>query len=236
MKTLNPKLFINVNGKYEIIPKVLNKLKEIALAFVDYLEDEGVSMNVADIQLLGSNCGYDYTDKSDIDLHIVTDFEAISCDSELLQIALNAERTKFNTDHDITIKGIDVELYVEDVKAGTNSNGIYSILHNNWVKYPEPENNEMPEYESYLIQWKNIIDKALCSDNLHEVQRIINRLYMMRKNSLATQGRFSAGNLIFKNLRNEGLLDALKDKRADLESKKLSLESKLIIESLVRRK
>ncbi len=235
MKTLNPKLFVYINGKYEIKPEVVNKLKEIALAFVDYLEDEGVHMNVADIQFLGSNCGYDYTDKSDIDLHIVADFEAISCDSELLQIALNAERSKFNTDHDITIRGIDVELYVEDVKAGTNSNGIYSILHDNWVKYPEPETTELPEYESYLIQWKNIIDKALCSDNLYEVQRVINRLYMMRKNSLATQGRFSAGNLIFKALRNEGMLDALKDRRSELESKKLSLESKLIINSLVRR-
>ena len=53
-------------------------------------------------------------------------------------------------------------------------------------------------------------------------------LYMMRKNGLATGGRFSIGNLVFKELRNLGLLDALKDKRLDLESKQLSLECLLL--------
>ena len=229
MNSLNPKLFIfDNNNYYKLKPEIQLKLKEIANAFVDYIENQGIKLNVADIQFLGSNAGYDYTNKSDIDLHIVSDFEAITCDSDLLQIALNAERSRFNIDHNIKIKGIPVELYVEDVKAGTNSNGIYSILYDKWVKYPEPETQPKPDYSSYLNQWKSIIDKTLACDNLYEVQRVINRLYMMRKNGLATQGRFSIGNLVFKELRNNGSLDALKEKRLELESKQLSLECLLL--------
>ena len=48
----------------------------------------------------------------------------------------------------------------------------------------------------------------------------------MRKDSLAINGEFGKGNLIFKQLRNEGLLSLLRDKIKDLTSKKLSLESK----------
>ena len=227
MKTLNPKLFIYKDNRYELIPEIREKLKQIANAFVDYIEEQGIYLNVADIQFLGSNAGFDYTDNSDIDLHLVSDFESISCDSNLLQIALNSERSRFNLSHNIRIKGISVELYVEDVNAGTNSNGIYSILYDKWIKYPEPENVKKPDYSSYLQQWKSIIDKALAQDNLYEVQRVMNRLYMMRKNGLATSGRFSIGNLVFKEIRNLGLLDALKDKRLDLESKQLSLEALL---------
>lgn len=229
MNTLNPKLFYSdYKGKYKLNQDICAKMKQIADAFIDYIYEQGVNLNVADIQFLGSNAGYDYTDKSDIDLHIISDFDAVTCDRDLLQIALNAERSRFNTSHDIRVKGIPVELYVEDIKSGTVSNGIYSILYDKWIKYPESEDIELPEYEHYVLQWKNIIDNALACDNLYEVQRIINRLYMMRKNGLAARGRFSIGNLVFKKLRNDGLIDALKDKRLELESTQLSLECLLL--------
>ena len=223
MEYLNPKLF-EYTGMCKLKEDVRVRLEEIARAFIDWLEDEGISIPIADIQFLGSNAGYDYTPYSDIDLHIVSDFEAITCDTNLMQIALNAQRSRFNEDHDITIKGIPVELYVENVNAGTNSNGIYSVLYNKWIKYPESEDVVKPDYTEYLNQWKSIIDKALACNSLYEVQRVLNRLYMMRKNGLATTGRFSIGNLVFKELRNNGLLEELKDKRLDLESKELSLE------------
>lgn len=222
MQQLNPKLFDNNILK----ASVKHKLREIADAFLEYLKEEGITLSIADIQFLGSNAGFDYHDNSDIDLHIVADFESVTCDTDLLQIALNAEKTRFNQDYDITIKGIPVELYVEDVKAGTNSNGIYSIKFDKWIQFPKPEPNiTINEYDENLAQWRNIVTTALTYTDVDMIQNVINRLYMMRKNGLATEGRYSKGNLIFKAIRNEGLLQQLKDKRIELQSRQLTLES-----------
>ena len=38
-------------------------------------------------------------------------------------------------------------------------------------------------------------------------------------------GEYGKGNLIFKELRNQGVLQALKDKKVELETKEMSLES-----------
>ena len=123
---LNPKLFYLSDNRYFMKESVRNALYKIASAFIEFLEVDGISINIADVRLVGSNAGFDYTEYSDIDLHIVCDFEAISCDSDLLQIAFNSQRSLFNQSHDITVKGIPVELYVEDVKSGVSSDGICS--------------------------------------------------------------------------------------------------------------
>ena len=45
---------------------------------------------------------------------------------------------------------------------------------------------------------------------------------------IVTDGEFSKGNFIFKEIRNLGLLDALKDTLKDIRSKELSVESLLV--------
>ena len=67
--------------------------------------------------------------------------------------------------------------------------------------------------------------KSIRTRNVEEVNEIINVLYLFRKNSIAQSGEFSYGNAIFKEIRNLGLLDKLKEKLAELKSKNLSLES-----------
>ena len=46
----------------------------------------------------------------------------------------------------------------------------------------------------------------------------------MRKESLATDGEWGIGNLIFKEFRNLGYLDSLKDRKYKHRSKELTLE------------
>ena len=128
MNKLNSKLFyLDACGKFMVKPEIRERLLEIAETFKSYLANDGLEINVVDIRLVGSNAGFDYNEFSDIDLHLVADLDCIGCDSAIVQVALNAEKTKFNSNLDISVKGIPVELYVEDVKAGVNSNGIYSL-------------------------------------------------------------------------------------------------------------
>ena len=217
--TLNQKLFSGEKLK----PEIKDRILKIVDAFVD---DLTIKPDVIDIQLVGSNVSYNYTPNSDLDVHIVTNFELLACDENLVQALYNAEKTNFNKNHDIKIKGINVELYVEDVKAGTASNGVYSVIEDDWVKFPK----KLTDVKEYNLSreigiWKGKIEEALSNGTEQEVKDIINRLYMIRKNSILIDGEYGKGNQLFKEIRNLGLLDELKEKVHELLSRELSLES-----------
>lgn len=229
MNTLNPKLFHEGNdGTYIINEGIIDNLNTITQSFTNYLSEQGVELSIADVRIVGSNAGFDYTDKSDIDLHIVADFEATSCDTATLQILLNSERRSFNTTYTPSVKGIPVELYVEDIKAGTESNGIYSILQNRWIKYPVREyDNQIDtnKYNDNVNQFINIIVKTIATRDLQQIQHLLNRIYMMRKNGIEAGGRNSGGNVVFKQLRNLGYIKQLQSARDELISNQLTFES-----------
>lgn len=218
---LNPKIWDKNNSLH---PQVKSKINDIVNAFLEYVE---VPIKVADIHILGSNASFNYTDKSDLDVHIVANFDLMNynCDP-VLQAYYNSARSAFNEEYDITIKGINVEMYVEDIKANTVSNGIYSIYKDDWVKFPSKIPVINVDIQPELLKTVKFVKSIINSNQLGLVEDGINSLYIMRKSSLATDGEYGEGNLIFKEIRNMGLLDKLRDKRAELISRDLSLEQK----------
>lgn len=227
-KTLNPKLFekliINKRCSYSLKSDVCQKLNEIGETFIAYLKDNGVDATPIDIQLVGSNASYDYNESSDIDLHVILDFDAISCDTNILQIALNSEKRQFNNTYDITVKGIEVEIYVENVNSSAISDGVYSTLRNCWVSYPTYTDVRLPNIGKEVSKIVKLSSKLLKYGNENSINQLINQLYLIRQNGLRKFGKYSKGNLVFKELRDLGILDKLKDKRDTLRSRELTLE------------
>ncbi len=223
---LNPLLFEDGELKSQIRDKIF----QIVDAFLDYAE---VSINIADIRLVGSNASYNYNEYSDLDIHIVTDLSKIADPETIARLYFDSIKKNFKDSYDIKIKGIDVELYVEDINTSSVSNGIYSVSQNRWIKEPvvveDPTDDEIAEAEKIEDE---IISKIKSSTNTEELENIINNLYLLRKDSLAAYGESGPGNLAFKSLRNKGILDKVKDVIRDAESKELSLESKKIDEDL----
>lgn len=217
---LNPKLW----NKNELIPEVKNKLIEIYKTFISQLEENSIPIEVLDVQLLGSNAAYNYTDNSDIDLHIITDFSDIPLNNTLTQVFYNNEKAKFNDDYDITVKGLPVEVYIEDINAGNASDGIYSLLQDKWIKYPEYNPPTEVDYSFLLNTYKNKINDSLNTNSLSEIKSMIAEIKMLRKLALMQDGIYSKGNLVFKELRNDGSIDALYSKMQELVSQELSLE------------
>lgn len=217
--TLNPNIW---NGD-ELRPEVRTKILEIVNYFVDNFE---IPIEPVDIYLLGSNASYNYTDNSDLDVHIIVNFDMVDTNKELVQAYMNSEKTRFNKNYDITIHDVPIEVYVEDVNAATISNGIYSMFEDEWVKYPEPLSKEIPEIdlEPELTELTQEVNQCLQVGDAEDVDEIINKLYIIRKTGLQTDGEYGKGNQLFKEIRNLGLLDALKDKRMELQADKLSLE------------
>ena len=205
-------------------PDVKNKLLEIYNQFKKQLEEKGIPIDVVDVLLLGSNAGYNYTDHSDIDLHIVVDFDDICLDETLTQLFYNHEKSEFNDNYDITVKGMPVEVYIEDVDVGNKSEGIYSLLQDKWLQYPKYKPPENIDYSDLLEQYKIKIQKVLNSNSAEQVKSLINEIKMLRKLSLNNSGIYSKGNLVFKELRNDGSIDSLYDKYRELVSKELTLE------------
>ena len=138
-------------------------------------------------------------------------------------------KSDFNKNYDIKVKGMDVEIYIEDMNSTSISNGIYSILYDEWIKFPthmkypvELQDIEIKNTDLYKIfynQYLNLEDE--------DIEDYINRLYMLRKSSLAKDGEFGIGNLVFKEIRNNGILDELKERKRIIKSKELTLEKLL---------
>ena len=217
--TLNPKLW---NDDFTLKQDVKERLMLIAKLYKEYME---LPVEVIDACLVGSNASFNYTEFSDIDLHLVVNFETMEGSDELIQSLFNAKKTSFNSTYDITIKGIPVELYVEDVKANTASNGVYSLYTDSWVKFPKPIEVEDVDVSSMLPGYVERINGILAGDSIEDVKAMINELYIIRKYSIAVEGEYGFGNMLFKEIRKLGLLDALKEKNHELTSKQLSLES-----------
>lgn len=225
--TLNPKLFNLEVSKLK--PEVLEKLLQISEEFLKSIDP--LTLSIADIRLVGSNASFNYNEQSDIDLHIIVNFDLNYIDDEILQSIYNDKKNKFNEKFDFKIYDIPVEVYIEDIKSMNATNGIYSILKNEWVREPVPVQYEIPDYSEELSFWKTKINEVLLSEDPKLIEDTINEVYMMRKDGLAKDGEIAIGNLVFKELRNLGLLDGLRNKYCELISNELSLKESLITES-----
>ncbi len=217
---LNSKLF---DENHFLKDDVRKGLIEIADKFIaDFLE-QGIPLKVYDYWLVGSNAAYNYQYDSDIDLHLIIDSSDIKADPKIVRLLFDYAKAALTKSYDITIKGHPVEIYLEDGGSSAASNGVYSIKNNRWVKIPKPLEDatlypeETKEFKDLLSEYYNLEGS--------EVEAFIDKLYMMRKESLASEGEFGLGNLIFKEFRNTGRLDDLKERLYQYESKRLTLES-----------
>lgn len=216
-ETLNPLLW---NEDNTLKPEVYEKLVDVYEEFIRFID---IPLNIVDVEIVGSNASYNYNDTSDIDLHVIVNSEVNYMDKELLRLFYNSKKGSFNDDYDIDINGIPIELYIEDVKDGNATNGRFSILKNEWVKFPEPISYDIPDISNELTVWAEKATNLLNSDDEVSILEFINELYMFRKLGLAENGEASIGNLVFKELRSMGILDDLKSKYYEIKSRKLSL-------------
>lgn len=355
--TLNPKLWDEANN---LKPEVREKILEIVKEFTDGLEEDEIKFKVDDIVLVGSNCSYNYNDKSDLDVHIRMDTDSLECPDDLYPLLYSAYRSLFNNKFDIDFYGIPVEIYVETSEteqmsdepvtearkqSALKSNGIFSVLNNEWIKEPVAEdipevdqeafNKEFEKWEKRYLEiigenseeiteekdekttyfysgplyrfdklfrrnWssetravslkkaisnfnakakqelgfsysasinidpkfvseaeyepsdlvhdhvcpncgrllndsgecplcdlgdESVLDEDVNKDKIKDIEDFIEDIYDLRKDSIANEGEYGIGNLVFKECRNRGYLDNLKDLKNELKSKEFSLES-----------
>ena len=217
---LNPALW---NGR-NLLPDVRLKLIKIAADFKDFIGVD--NYDLMDVTISGSNAAYTYTPNSDIDLHLVVIIPH-EHDPELRQL-FDAKKYQYNDQFDFTIRGYDVELYVQDAHQAHSSMGIYSIKNDRWISEPKPVRATVDDssVEHRYRTYKARLHKALSSPDAVLAQRLWDNIKNMRKAGLAHGGEFSPENLVFKLLRAEGDLGDLRDHLLALKSKQFSLEAR----------
>jgi hypothetical protein len=214
-KQLNPKIW----KEDQLDPAVSAKLKDIARAFEEFI---GVDLKIVDYTITGSNANYTWTAYSDLDLHLVVSGEPSDEERELF----NAKKALWAEQHNITIKGLPVECYVQGEDEKHHSTGVYSIARNQWLVEPK---KIKPEVDDAAVEAKkdsvmHDIETAMLSKDLMKLRAVKEKITTMRKAGLERAGEWSVENLVFKILRNLGLIDQISDKIRELEDQQLSLE------------
>ena len=225
--SLSDNIFEESKGKFTMrddIRKALIKISE------DFISTLGVEFFIHDIVLTGSLSNYNWSNYSDVDLHILIDFKESKYNSDILKEFFDAKKSVWNEKHDVVIKGFDVELYVQDINEEHVSSGVYSILNNKWIVSPKKENPKIDDKmilqkaEDYMKKIDLIIDKSKKGvDTIDEIENMRKKLKSFRQSGLDEGGEYSYENLTFKLLRRNGYIHKLLDLKTKLTDKKLSV-------------
>jgi len=198
---------------------IRKKLIKIARDFYESLE---LDTKIIDIELTGSISNYNYTKTSDLDVHVLIDYSDLGEDKDLITKAVEGEKFQWNERHNITLRGHEVELYIQDSTEVRPKNGRFSLLNNKWINKPKHEKPTVtdddinPKYNSYvyeITELEKYLEETTDPDELMKYFKIAKatkkKLSEARASAIKEKGEFSIENLVFKKLRNEGFIGKL---------------------------
>lgn len=221
-KSLCPEMFDGKKLKLDVREKLLIVAEEFVRRYLKFDRED-----IVDVRLVGSIVNFNWSKFSDIDVHIVMDFKSFDFDNELLENYFNAKKTVWNDRYEVSVKGHDVELYVEDVDHKINSGGIYSILDDKWIAKPIKADLKI-NFREALKKAKgiqNIVSAAENGECSSEcVEAILRKIFKMRQAGLDAEGERSSENVAFKILRRNGVLNRLFELKNSRFGQELSLE------------
>ena len=205
----------------------------------DFLDSLGISAEIKDIIVTGSLANYNWSQFSDVDLHILLDFGEIDENTELVKQMFDKSRIIWNKEHDIKVKDHDIEIYVQDINEPHVSTGIYSILDDNWEKKPIPtqisiEKDDIRKKSAHLMdeidETQNMLDEGDDEGAFLNSMRLKEKIKNFRKGGLEKGGEFSSENLSFKVLRRNGYLEKLGDIYTSSYDSIMSIDEKQLSE------
>jgi hypothetical protein len=220
--TLNPKLW---NGE-QLHSKLKDGFIKIANAFYDFLE---IDVDILDIIIIGSSANYNWTEFSDIDLHVVINYLEVGDNLHLVKNYMHAKKSIWNVNYPLKYKGMNIELYAQDSNEEMHSSvGVYSLLHDKWIHQPSADQVSVDDdaIKSKAEPYQYEIDSLKDSDPQVErkIQNIKQRLRHLRQTGLDAVGEYSIENMAFKYLRNQGYLERLNRLEQKISRGRLALE------------
>jgi len=217
---LNP----NVWDGLKLKPEIKEKLLQIGK---DFYTDTETDAPLKDILFVGSLANFNWSDTSDFDVHVVIDFKDVDENVELVEKLVNALKSKWNDEHDIHLKGHNVEVYIQDITKENRSSGVYSLMQDKWLTEPQKENvlidkeKIQQKYNDYVRK----INSGIKAQDIEKLKTIVKDVYDMRQAGLDKSGELSTENLVFKILRSRNYIEKLKTEINKLYDKAQSLNN-----------
>ncbi len=224
-KSLNPRLW----KKDVLIIKVRKKLEDIADFYIKSL---GIDKSkVQDVLIVGSNANYNWTPSSDIDLHIILDIKnKAEYDSLNIKKLLDAKKSLLNSEYNITIDNIPVEVYFQfKNEPFSNDSGKYSVKFGKWEN--KPIYKPIIYDESSIKKGAEKIKRGIAtliaeeSSTVAQYRKMKEKIKALRASGMHENREFALNNLIFKYLRNTKIIDIFHVAYGKKISKELSLSS-----------
>jgi len=235
-ENLNPKIWKKSDNTIIMDSKVRTRLLEIAHDFIEFID---IDFIITDIVMTGSLANYNWSKYSDVDIHILADFNQFDKNQRSLYEELfYLKKSLYNDKNDFKIFGYDVENYVEDEsqQKEVKSVGVYSILNNEWISKPSRHSSSInyKQISSKVKQWMSIIDGVVENtkdEDLETSKTIIkkynDKLRKYRECGLQHGGEYSEENLVFKVLRRNGYLDKIRKLSNKIVNQKLSIKESI---------
>lgn len=221
--------------KHELAPNIWKPNgvldSRIRLKLLDIADDFWEFVNLTWVKpkgviLTGSICNFNWSQYSDIDLHLIVDFNEIDEKTEFVRDYLDAKKNEWNNEHEaLEIMGYQVELYVQNADEMPESSGIYDLEENDWIKEPNQNDIKPIGLNKFSIKDKaakimtiidDMYDSLASTNDSHEIEEIGDdasylwrKVKDMRKSSLEKDGESGNGNIVYKILRRTGYLDRL---------------------------
>ena len=229
-------IFDKKNDTFILKEDIRDKLLQISNEFIEFI---GIDFFIYDIILTGSLSNFNWSKYSDVDLHILVDYNEFDNDGtnsiayhEIMKEFFDAKKQLWNKSTDIKIKNYEVELYIQDVDEKHLSTGVYSILNNEWVVQPKKlesafdldDRKILSKSEEYTKQIDQLVDYSENGEDVSDdVINLKDKIKKFRQSGLDNGGEYSYENLTFKLLRRNGYIEKLMDIKTSIRNKKLSL-------------
>lgn len=191
----------------------------------DFFRDLEIPSNsLRDVRFTGSLANYNWSKYSDVDLHLVVDFDLVDENTDLVNNYFMARKNLWNNGHDIRVADADVEVYVEQAGEPHHSTGVYSIVQDRWItepKYPSDAQVDRGPVTDKSRTLMRLIDDLVVSkleageneEAIRNAEMLQDKLRKMRSCGLERGGEYSPENLTYKVLRRLGYLDRLRDSK-----------------------
>jgi hypothetical protein len=221
---LNSKIW---KSEDKIKPEVRQALIKFAHAWAEFAKIP--KSMIQDIVMTGGNANYNYTSKSDIDVHLIVDRSKLFSDPKFVEEYLQDKKSLWTLTHNVEVYGYPLEPYAQDddIKYPKNQ-GVYSLKNNKWVAKPHKvdydfQNDHLlkQKVSHYMHAIDHMIKHHMGEESFKNMKA---RFKSMRTASLEQYGEFGRENLVFKELRNRGYIDKMNKYETSLKDKELSLK------------
>lgn len=220
---LNPKLWEADGHMRPIVRDKLLKFAEVWRISAKIPEDAAT-----DVIATGGNVNYNYTPKSDIDVHLIIDPSKMEIGETWLEDWLYDKKLLWTLTHNVKVLGYPLEPYAQDeAQVYHVGQGVYSLMHDAWIQKPQlgkfnwsedPNLEQKVEYYAQVIT--DLIKQKMGRDAIDTLKT---RIREMRSAGIQRGGEFSFENLVFKALRNGGFLDKMNSYERRIVNRDLSL-------------